>query len=270
MNNPIPYTIAALPSKEELTAWNSEWKARYRGTRYVIESMESKYGDYLYTPLDIPKIEVPKDFIDFYYEHASFTYKRLADVASSPTPENQYGQNSTFLTIDSKPTVQGSIWTKNFVAELLTTYKSIFDQINEYLPLNSPIEEFALWSSTKTVPLHRDESSFLDLPTQFRVLLQEPSEGTDTTLRLRTHSPVNKNDNFFEVHKPKETNTFVWNNLRALHGSEFKNQNKILFIPTGFVDIDWKKYNELLERSFIKYRSFSFIDNYRKEDYIND
>jgi hypothetical protein len=36
------------------------------------------------------------------------------------------------------------------------------------------------------------------------------------------------------------------------------------------MSIDWKKYEEILERSILKYKSVAFIDSYRTENYINE
>lgn len=270
MTNPIPYSLMQLPDKETLSLKNKTWKMLYSGQEYQIKLLEEKFGDLIYTPLDIPKIEVPKDFYDFYFNNARFTHKRLKDVASSAALDTEADQNSAFLSIDSKPTKDNSIWSKNFLPELLSSYKDIFDQINEYLPLNSPIDEFSLWSSTKQIPFHRDESSFLDMPSQFRILLKDPGAGNDTMLRLKTHSPIHEKNETYKCIITQETNSFVWNNLRALHGSNITEESKILFIPTGVLDIDWKKYNDLLERSFLKYKSCIALDNYRRVDYIND
>jgi hypothetical protein len=274
MSNPIPvqipYSDAPRLSKEDLTIKHNGWRALYSNSEAEIKKIEDKFGDYLYLPLDIPKIEIPADFVDFYFEHANYTYKRLTDIASPAVPQKDHGGKSTFLTLDSKETTDKCIWTKNFHGELFTTYKDIFEQIYEYFPLNAPIKDFSMWSSTTLVPFHRDASNMLNIPTQFRVLLHNPSNSIDTTLRLKTDAPEQCNDNYFKVCTPLETNSFAWNNLRVMHGSNFAGFNKILFIPAGVLDINWKRYDEILERSFIKYRQYSLIDNYRISDYINE
>lgn len=273
MSNPISFSTGPLPSRKELTEKNLSWKNQYPDDAFEIKKLEAKFGDYLYLPLDIPKIEVPEDFVSSFFEKAKYAYKRLADVASPAAPENAgggYDGESTFLSIDSHPTIDKSIWTKNFQEDFLKDYKCIFDQIHEYFPLKTSINKFALWSSTKNVALHRDQSSFLDMPTQFRVMLYNSSPTDDTTLRLRSNAPEEKNDNYFKVRTPPETNSFAWNNFRAIHGSEFSGNKKILFIPVEALNIDWNRYNILLERSFIKYHSYAFIDTYKKEHYIDD
>ena len=266
--SPIAHSDAPLLSQEELTKKNNGWKTLYPGDEYEIKKIENKFGDYLYLPLDIPRIEVPPDFVDFYFEHAKHTYKRLTDIASPAVPSYEHGGKSTFLTLDSKETTEICIWTKNFRGELFTTYKDIFNQINEFLPLNSPITDFSIWSSTKEVPFHRDAANMLNIPTQFRVLLHNPMPTDDTTLRLQTAAPESENTNYFKVRTPAETNTMAWNNLRVYHGSTFTGLQKILFIPAGILNFNWKRYDEILERSFSKYRSYAFIDSHRTPDYI--
>lgn len=270
MTNPIPYSLMHLPDKNILSLKNKTWKSYYPGNEYEIKMLEEKFGDLIYTPLDIPRIEVPDNFYDFFFKNAKFAHKRLKDSASSAAPNLDTEQNSAFLSIDSTQTKDNSIWSKNFVSGLISSYKFIFDQINEYLPLNSPITEFSLWSSTKQIPFHRDESSFLDMPTQFRVMLKDPGAGNDTMLRLQNHSPIQEERKTSKCIIPQDTNSFVWNNLRALHGSNITENKKILFIPIGILDINWKRYNELLERSFLKYKSNIVLDNFKRSDYIDD
>jgi hypothetical protein len=67
-----------------------------------------------------------------------------------------------------------------------------------------------------------------------------------------------------------DTNTFVWNNLRAVHSSKFTiGHTKILLIINEIdSEIDWNKYEMLLEKSIEKYKDYSFIDEtYTTEDY---
>lgn len=275
MLNKIKVSPGILYSKQTLTDKHNHWiqmyTERFPEEVAVIEYLENKFGDYLCLPIDIPKIEVSKQFVDFYFENAKYSYKLRPDAAGS-IPANQtadHSNKSSFVTMNSLPTDGNSIWTKNFHPDLFTTHRNILDQINEYFPIKSPLTHFSIWSSTEHVYWHRDEASFLNLPTQFRVMLHNPSDSDDTTLRLTTNAPEEKNDNYFKIRTPIETNTMAWNNLRLFHGSKFKGFNKILFIPT-MMSIDWKKYEEILERSILKYKSVAFIDNYRTENYINE
>lgn len=267
----LPYSDAPRLTKNELTAKHNGWLGLYPDSVDVIKRMELKWGEFLFTPLDVPKIEVPQEFVDFYFENADYAYKRLVDIASpaASDAELKLGR-STFLTLDSKDTTEKCIWTKNYKPELFTKFKDVFDQIYEYLPLNSPIKDFSMWSSTTYVPFHRDAANMLNLPTQFRILLHNPFTDTDTTLRLKTDAPEQENNNYFRVHVPQETNCFAWNNLKVMHGSAFVGGKKILFIPAGVLDINWKRFDDMLERSFLKYKKFTFIDTYKTSDYINE
>jgi|GEM_PF-6170929 len=275
MSKTIKLSPGIQPNKQALTDRHNHWIKMYTEKFpeevAVIKRLENKFGDYLCLPIDIPKIEVSKEFVDFYFENAKYAYKLRADAAGL-IPVNQtadYSNKSTFLTMNSFSTTPDCIWTRNFHPDLFTTHKNILDQINEYFPIKSPLTHFSIWSSTANVDWHRDEASFLNLPTQFRVMLHNPSNSDDTTLRLNTHAPGEKNDNYFKIRTPIETNTMAWNNLRVFHGSKFKGFNKILFIPTR-MSIDWKKYEEVIERSILKYKSLAFIDDYRTENYINE
>ena len=268
----IPHSDAPPVTRDILTEKNKFWKKYYWNHITEITRLENKFGNCLGIPLDIPKIEVPENFVNSYFEQAKYSFKKLPDIAGPTTllSANRSTEASSFISIDSEKTSHSSIWTKNFQQDFITEYKDIFDQINEYLPLASAIQSFTLWSSTQPVNFHRDDSSFLDLPTQFRVLLHLPTEASDTTLRLQTSAPNQQNCNYFKITMPAETNSMAWNNLRVVHGSTFTGHKKILFIPTCPLNIDWKKYEDLLDRSIRKYRSFAFIDTYEKEHYIHD
>lgn len=267
----LPYSDAPRLSKAELTAKHNGWLGLYPKSNDLINRLENKWGHLLFTPLDIPKIEVSEEFVNFYFSNADYSYKRLDDIASArATPDEINSGRSTFLTIDSKDTTEKCIWSKNYIPDMFIKFKDVFDQIYEYFPLNSPIKSFSMWSSTSWVPFHRDASNMLNLPIQFRILLHNPYTTTDTTLRLKTDAPEKENNNYFRVHVPKETNCFAWNNLKAMHGSTFFGGKKILFIPAGVLDINWKRYDEMLEKSYMKYKDLLLLDPYQTSDYINE
>lgn len=239
------------------------WAQRFWSSAGLTQ-MEQKYGKYIYLPLDVPKIlpDNQEEFVRFYFDNAK-TMGRLRPDATSDkwiTP--------TYLTVDSAPTRSYSLPENiNYVADLNVKFKSITEQILEYLPFKNVT--FKLWSSFADQFWHRDLSCMADVPSQFRIMLYDTNP--EPTLYLKRdipdQGPVNE---VFKFMPYTDTNTFVWNNLRSVHSSKYDNKyTKILLIINEIdSEIDWKKYELLLERSIEKYKDHAFIDNtYTTSDY---
>lgn len=224
--------------------------------------LEQKYGNYVYVPLDVPKI-LPDDqleFVDFYFKNAKPVSKLLPDFHASDFID------ATYLTLDSSPNRSYSLPENiNYVEDFDRKFKSITEQILEYLPFKNVT--FKMWSSYANQNWHRDVACMADLPSQFRIMLHDTNP--TPTLHLRRDLPNNPISENFTVMDYNDTNTLVWNNLRAMHSSKFdKDYTKILLIINEIdSEIDWKKYDDLLERSILKYRNNTFID---REHTISD
>ncbi len=241
--------------KTELTKKREQW-ANYYFDNKNVHSLEIKYGNYLYVPLDIPFIELEdhEKFVSYFFQNATASTKIKNDVSGASLG------SSTFLSIDGVPSSDKSVWSKNFIPSFRTEFKELFDQILEYFPIKS-LDNFIIWSSIADVYFHKDESIMLDLPVHFRIMLHNPND--TSTLFLRQDTTITP------VSIPKETNSFAWNNLRIEHASELKNP-KILFLFGDPLDIDWKKYDQLIEKSILKFRSNTIIDHTHSiEDYIS-
>lgn len=234
---------------------NRERWANYYFNNVAIHPLEKKYGNYLYVPLDIPFIE-PSDhekFVSYFFQNATASTKIKHDVSEAALG------SSTFLSIDGALANEKSIWSKNFIPSFRTEFKELFDQILEYFPIRS-LDNFIIWSSIAKVDFHRDDSIMLDLPVHFRIMLHNPND--TSTLSLKNNSTVTP------ISIPTETNSFAWNNLRVEHGSQLQ-KPKILFLFGDPLNIDWKKYDQLMEKSILKFRSNTIIDNtHSTEDYI--
>ncbi len=234
--------------------------------------LEKTYGKYYFVPLDVPEIKPndPEKFKDFYMTYSKPSFRIRSDIAgvNANVAETHHAQ---FRTLSNQPTLPGDIWTRSYVPEFNTEFKEIFEQMYEYLPLRRNEElSYTIWSSLRAVIMHRDAGSLLDLPINFRIKLydENPSETlllkncllTDGYQFQRTCSPIPL---------PKETNTWVWNNLRMVHGSTYEpNFIKMLMIIER-ARIDWKKYVDLMDRSISKFKDNIMIDNIHSfEDYI--
>ena len=252
-----------MDQKIMFTKQRAIWNYRLWNTP-ELHQLEKKYGKYIYLPLDVPKIipDNQEEFVKFYFDNAKTMGKLRPDSTSDQwiTP--------TYLTVDSAPTRSYSLPENiNYVPDLNIKFKSITEQILEYLPFKNVT--FKLWSSFASQSWHRDISCMTDIPSQFRIMLYDTNPAP--TLYLKRDIPDQGSvDEIFKFMPFSETNTFVWNNLRSLHCSKFtKGYTKILLIINEIDSkIDWKKYDMLIEKSITKYKDYSFIDDtYTTKDY---
>jgi hypothetical protein len=234
-----------MQDKNLLTKKRTHWANYYFGN-HDITTLEEKYGKYLYVPLDIPIIS-PNDhekFVSYYFKNAKPSVKVKADVSGAASG------NSAFISIDGVPTSDRSIWSKNYIPSFRSEFKELFDQIIEYFPIKS-LDNFIIWNSIANISSHRDESIMLDLPVHFRIMLHNPN---DTSTLHITHQNITQ-----EIDIPISTNSFAWNNLRTTHGSTLQ-KPKILFLFGDPLQIDWTKYDHLIEKSISTYKEYVIED----------
>ena len=261
--------MAYEQTKEMLTKMRAREAVRFwKSAEY--NELEKAYGDYLFVPLDIPIIQAndQQAFLDFFHKNADYTRRVKEEVGGPPTAVTK-NYNPTFKTIDSHPT-GNSAWLKNYVADLFYNFSEIFEQIYEYYPIDPDTLNFALWSSQLAVHPHRDEISMIDMPINFRLKLfdSNPCE----TLKLHL-SPIEKPMPVaaYIFKMPKDTNSWVWNNLRLKHSSiKMTGYEKILMIFYTNYSLNMNKFVDILDRSISKYKDALIIDTYTTSaDYIN-
>jgi hypothetical protein len=234
--------------------------------RYKLEA-EKKYGNILMLPLDIPVIKDEK-FVDWYWDNAQQVRKLTQDIASqrddlaSFKSIDVFNENSEWI-IPSK-----SVWSRNICSNFHKLFPDIFDQLNEYFPYQF-IGNFSLWSSIEYIGPHRDPAGFLDFPSSFRVMLYD--ENPNPTLFVQ-ESPTNLSESVLKdvkfIPKLNDSNSFAWNNLRTMHGSNFNpNHRKILLIFHHCI-VDWKKYFSLMDRSIAKYSDQCAKSNLSLKDFV--
>lgn len=261
--------MAYEQTKETLTQMRNQEAIRFwKSTEY--NELEKAYGNYLFVPLDIPVIQAndQQAFLDFFHANAAYTKRIKEDIAGLPSNDTVSGYKATFKSIDSHPN-GNSIWFRNYVPELFYNFNEIFEQIYEYYPIDPKTLSFSLWSSQLAVQPHRDESSMIDMPINFRLRLfdNNPFE----TLKLHL-SPIDKPE--VETHRfkmPLDTNSWVWNNLRTKHSSvKLGGREKILMILYTNYNLNMNKFVDLLDRSISKYKDNVIIDTHTTStDYIN-
>ena len=256
------------------TARNNQLYARYPGEEltskktleYKLEA-EKRFGDCLFVPLDIPLIK-DELFVEWYWENAKRVNKLMPDIASTSKDFD------SFVSVDvaeegSMALKTDHVWSTNFRTDFPKLFPKLIEQFYEYFPVTR-IGSFSIWSSTEAIGVHRDHSIFLDIPSSFRIMLHD--ENSSPTLYVEeykadTNFPVPNTRKY--VPKLNDTNSFVWNNLRTKHGSDYTTgQRKILLIFKHLL-IDWEKYYSLLDRSIVKYSNHYLKSNNTLDNFIN-
>lgn len=212
--------------------------------------LEQKYGKYLYVPIDVPHIQANNtgDFLQYYNKHCQ--------LVNGPTASKSTDGRWTNLRIKEGETSYH---------QLNEAFPELISLMKEHLPYvdNNQLEFFFV-SSNCDILSHRDLGEWgFDAPTNLRVLfydnnpepnfyLIENRENKDRGDLLPTRIPAQA----FAVPRLAETNTFTWNNLRAEHGSvKSENYTKILGYYGFSNQVDWHRYNQLLERSINRFQS---------------
>lgn len=241
----------------KLIQYNSE-------TRQNILRLENIYGNVCFTPLDIPII-YDENFYNWYFETAVPTVKQNKDIATDQT-----GSNS-FLSLDIIPEnidPLKSVWSKNVVKNFDKLWPKLWQQWNEYFPFEKIIG-VSMWSSVRDIIPHRDHTLFLDLPLEFRMIVDKNPTSNLYVSEVLPNELVTDQSPTAEIPTNYTTNSFVWNNLRSQHHSRYFEEYKKITVIFQFINpIDWKKYENLLERSIEKHKSNSLVSNKKLSDFI--
>lgn len=233
----------------------------------VYSELEKSYGQYLYLPLDVPKI-LPYDlekFVDYYFSMAKNRHGYAYGKSEKQSADRELFP--VFLSIDSPNCPDND--KANIREDFPKLFPEILEQIYEYLPVNRNVSiAYSLWSANRSVLKHRDKLRMLDLPINWRIKIYDtnPKE----TLYIIPDPPGTYNQKQF-LKIPETSNTFAWNNLRVLHGSDFiPGHRKILMIPMFGLPINENKIVDLLDRSVAKYREFVVVDTYDVKNYLGE
>jgi hypothetical protein len=253
-----------MTEKETFTKLRNEQLTQY-GKEEIV-NFERKWGHVLYTPLDIPVIHDDL-FAEWYFEKAKPVVKIKEDVANH---QKGYGGFVSVNVFPHGDPDNASIWSINLQPEWFTKFPKMYQQIMDTLPVKT-IHNINMWSSTNGVKAHRDHNHFIDIPLAFRIMSHD--ENPNPTLYTGESCPDTEwidSNPFFYCKTPKTTNTFVWNNLRTKHGSfHDPSKRKILLILSTF-NIDWKKYDLLLEKSISKFKNEYCLTSTRPlGDFVN-
>lgn len=226
-----------------------------------ILELEREYGKYCYLPLAVPIIFDDK-IVDWFFNYRKAITKIKADVA-----DDKYGYslfNSVNVCLDERYRVKSPIWSDNQYPNFKQDFPHFYQQMMDSLPL-AQIPRFSFWNSTHKIAPHRDHSCLLDMPNSFRVMVYD--ENPDDTLYLYEETESGANEKSY-VRRTPDSNSFVWNNLRVEHGSDYNPEySKILLIINDFIP-NYRKYRDVMERSISKYQDKIVLSGRNIGDFI--
>ena len=229
----------------------------------LILNAERLWGKYCFTPLAVPRIHDPK-IHDWFMTNKKSIVKLKPDIAG-----DTYGE-SNFESIDLyEGESPNNVWSSNPYPNFKIEFKDFYDQLMDQLPFKR-ITACSFWSSTKLISPHRDQTVFVDLPLSFRVMLYD--NNPEETLWVKECLPgefsFDQPKDKFILPRIADTNSFAWNNLRVIHGSDRVPEYFKILLIINFVDIDWFKYYRLLERSVELYQEHTLISTYTQDAFL--
>lgn len=226
-----------------------------------IQNFEKQYGKYCYLPLDTPRIYDSK-IVDWFFEHCRSITKLKPDVA-----DTEYGYslfNSVNVCLDGKYMVQNPIWSDNQYPNFDKEFPHFYQQMMDQLPL-AKIPRFSFWNSTRPIAPHRDHSCLLDMPNSFRIMIYDENP-VDTLYVYEDAENFTGNKTY--IKRYTGTNSFVWNNLRVVHGSDYTpGYRKILLLINNFIP-DYRRYLECIENSVLKYAVDTLVSSRSLQDFV--
>ena len=224
-----------------------------------MHSIEQKYGNYFWLPLDVPKLEIDniEEFLNFWDNESASALRQVPDIGEPWSKEDHpLGQKSSWyvpsfreLTLYQVPgLINNSIWSTKLYQGKHKTVDKIIDYVFEYYPVNkrNPVFQIFIWESLQDVKLHKDHSAFWKCLTDFRTMLYDENQHST----LYVVDTEKKTQAYIDL--PADTNTFGWSNGRVLHGSDFHNKRKLLLIVNAVQCPE--KTEMLLEKSIKKYQ----------------
>ena len=228
-----------------------------------VAQIETKFGNFLYLPLDLPSITA-EGIRQYFIERSKPICKLQYDVAGAPHKTQIF--NSIDFTF-KKSIPRGGIWETNFEPELLRELPELIPFL-EALPFYE-LPDFMLWSSNMQVQPHRDSAPWLDCPSSIRSFLLD--ENPTQTLKLQ-EAPSNDQYYFPSFLPLAKSGHFAWNNLRAKHSSTYsrtEQYKKILLIVSSIMPFDLVKLENLLDRSVAKYRENALCSVLEQSDFVD-
>ena len=222
---------------------------------------ENNFGKYCYLPLDTAEI-VDTKIVDWFFEHCKAITKLKPDLADTNHGYSLF--NSINVCVNKKYNVVDPIWSDNQYPNFVNDFPHFYQQLMDSLPL-AEIPRLAFWNSTRPIAGHRDNTVLFDMPNSFRVLIHDTNPRP--TLWVQEDSDNGQGQRTY-IESMSSTNSFVWNNLRVIHGSDYlPGHSKILLLINNFIP-NYKKYIDMIERSVIKFADKTIISTNTINNFI--
>ena len=207
------------------------------------------YKDAIYTPIDMPKIDVDLDHIESLWADPNMEEGTTAGTIA--VGKVLFLKKNMFTYVDGNPPWYA--WAKQEIPH-------ICDFIDQ-LPFKS-IRQCAFVQPPDVTPPHYDEPLTMtphlidSAPSQYRIRWSKVTDKDNEIFYMSKDSGATK---IYPV-LPDETNTYVYDGSVWEHGTDrgFKMNERALIVMSGIIDIP--KHHALLERSMNKYKDFVLYD----------
>lgn len=207
------------------------------------------YKDAIYTPIDLPKINIDLEHIESLWADPNMEEGTTAGTIA--VGKVLFLKKNMYLHLDAD--AEWFDWAKSEVPELC----DFIDQ----LPFKT-MRQCAFVQPPDITPPHYDEPIYMtphlreSAPSQYRIRW---SNVTNTDNEIFYMSKDSGSTKIYPV-LPEETNTYVYDGSVWEHGTDrgFKMNERALIVMSGILDIP--KHHKLLDKSMKKYKDYILHD----------
>lgn len=229
-----------------------------------IKSIERKYKELSWLPLDIPKISFDDfNFFEEIWQRESIEIKKVDDDSWSPEFKGLHITANCLLDFNLHDLYSNGKMTKVQVSDekgysqgrsiigkynkKLYKHKFFFNMISQIMDL-FPVEQISnmlIVEQLRNVDAHREQSWYWKCPTEFRIMLHD--ENTEPNFYV---ADIETGKVSF-IDLPKDTNSFCWSNGTHVYGIDYHGKKSYQLILNAV----WspEKMDALLSRSISKY-----------------
>jgi len=207
------------------------------------------YKDTIYTPIDLPKIDMNLEHIESLW--ADPTMEEGTTAGTIAVGKVLFLKKNQYLQLDGD--AEWFDWAKSEVPDLC----DFIDQ----LPFKT-MRQCAFVQPPDITPPHYDEPIYMtphlreSAPSQYRIRWSNVTDTDNEVFYMSKDSGATK---IYPV-LPEDTNTFVYDGSVWEHGSScgYKMSERALIVMSGIIDVE--KHHELLEKSINKYKDYVLYD----------
>lgn len=213
--------------------------------KYGLE-LEERFGQYNFIVLDLPVFKFDDmDLFNGIWENLHGLCSRQRRDIASPYDVDDTPRFRNLDIIETMPERQ-RIWTRNY-HDLSDKFPNFYQMLYDLLPFDK-INYVRLWQSIGKITMHRDDSWwYFNFPTELRIMIYDQNDSG--TLKITPELRPNDAKN---VNLPETSNSFSWNNVRCVHGSnKTEGKEKLLACITGSYNLE--KLDKLFQNSINKY-----------------